>query len=146
MVRATHRTTFEIAVEDRLTPRGDCIVAVSASKGLRDLGEDLKSAIRAGGAVAVLIIAGRAWDLALGFGDPGLELSDPERIVVRRSGHRSPNTLAIRSDKAAAHLSRELVEELRKEVEVEVHLIASREPWEARSRALEILRARAPRP
>lgn len=146
MVRATHRTTFEITVEDRLTPRGDCIVAVSASKGLRDLGEDLKSIIRAGGDVAVLIVAGRAWDMALGFGDRGLGLSDPGRIIVRRSSYTSPSTLAIRSDKAAAHLSRDLVEELRKGAEAEIYVVASQEPGEARSRALEILRARAPCP
>jgi len=45
-VKATHRSTLEITTEDFLTPRGDCIICVSADKSLRDLSDDFKEALR----------------------------------------------------------------------------------------------------
>jgi len=138
-IRATHRSTLEITREDSLTPRGDCIVAVSADKALRDLGPDIRAGIRRGWPVALVIAASGRWDYTLGWGDPGLELSDPTRIVVRRSSYISPNTLAVRASKAAADLDRGLVEALKRGAEAAVLVITSpsveeilrilRDPW-----------------
>lgn len=138
-IRATHRSTFEITREDTLTPRGDCIVAVSADKALKDLDPTIGDKIRSGWAVAVLISVDRLWDLAIGHGDPGLELKDPVRVVVRKSTYISANTLMIRSDKAALDLKRDLIDLLRRGEEATIYVIASRDPRCLRSRAEEIL-------
>jgi hypothetical protein len=113
-VRATHRTTFEVTREDHLTPRGDCIIAVSADKSLRDLDPGLRMGIKRGWPVVVIVSTGDLWDYSIGWGDPRLELSGSTRIVVRRSTYISPNTLMIRASKAAADLDRRLVDRLRR--------------------------------
>ena len=38
--------TFEVTTEKTLTRRGDCIIAVNASKGAADLSEDFKKLAR----------------------------------------------------------------------------------------------------
>ena len=45
-VRSTHKTTFEITKERALTKRGNCIIAVGATKGARDLGYRFREAAR----------------------------------------------------------------------------------------------------
>jgi len=124
-IRATHRSTLEVTREDSLTQRGDCIVAVSADKALRDIAPEVRGGVRRGWPVAVVIEAGGFRDYSLGWGDPGLELSDPVRIVVRKSSYISPNTLAVRASKAAADLDRRLVEILKRGWEVSILVITS---------------------
>lgn len=116
-VRATHRTTVEITREPELTPRGDCIIGVSADKGPRDFNPGFKEMIKVPGATVIALILtehGDA-DIIKGFGDPGLSLSDPNRIIIRKSGYVAPNTVMVRASKAARDLSRSLVEGLQNE-------------------------------
>jgi hypothetical protein len=135
-VRATHRTTLEITKETDLTPRGDCIVAVSANKALKDLNPSLRMGIRMGWPVAIVISCRDLYDYSIGLGDPRLELNDPVRIVARKSSYISPNTLMIRASKAAADLDRRLVNMLRSNCEVKVTIVTS--PY--RDELLHILR------
>jgi len=125
LVRATHGTTFEITRESFLTPRGDCIVAISANKALKDLGSGVRRGIRSAWPVAVVINSSSYWDSAVGYGDHRLDLSDPVRIVIRKSSYISPNTLMIRSTKAAADLDRRLVEDIRREGDVYIYIVTS---------------------
>jgi len=114
-VRATHRTTIEITREPELTPRGDCIIGVSADKGLKHFSPRFKEMVKMPGAsVTALILAenGDA-DIIKGLGDPGLSLDDPDRIIIRRSGYVAPNTVMVRANKAARDLDRSLVDALR---------------------------------
>lgn len=138
-IRATHGKTLEITREDHLTPRGDCIVAVSADKALRDLDPSLRDRIKRGWPVAVLITVNNLWDIAIGHGDPGLELSDPVRIVVRKSTYISPNTLMIRSSKAASDLRRDLIDLLKRGENTTIYVIASNNPQCLLGKANEII-------
>lgn len=138
-IRATHKKTFEITREDDLTPRGDCIVAVSANKSLRDLDPGVKDGIRRGWVVAVIIIVNGLWDIAIGHGDPGLGLNDPVRIIARKSTYISPNTLMLRSDKAASDLRRDLIELLRRGEEAIIYIIVSNSSECLQNKALEIV-------
>ncbi len=116
-VRAAHRTTVEITREPELTPRGDCIIGVSADKGLRHFSSRFKEMIRVPGALVIALILtehGDA-DIIKGFGDPGLSLDDPDRIIIRKSSYVAPNTVMVRAGKAAKDLNRSLVEALRGE-------------------------------
>jgi len=113
-VRAAHKTTLEITKEDWLTPRGDCIVGIRASKGARDLNQDVKDLIRTEGSTVILALVSEHYcDFVVARGSPALTLSDPNRIIVRKSGYSCPATVGILSDKAAADLNRKLVEDLR---------------------------------
>ncbi|MEM0043886.1 MAG: DUF371 domain-containing protein [Sulfolobales archaeon] len=126
-IRARHRTTLEITRESDLTPRGDCIVAVSSEKSVADLSQDIKEGIRRGFHVALIIRTRNAWDYVIGRGSPMLVLSDPFRIVVRRSGFIDQKTLMIHASKAASDLDRKLIEDLRaRDSIVDITIIVSK--------------------
>jgi len=128
-VRATHPTTFEITRETHLTPRGDCIIAVGADKGARDLSEIFKRAAREPGARITITIDVPSRGLKAvvhARGHPGLTFEHPMDLVVRKSSFVCGRTVAVRADKAARDLPRELVEALRDpSVEVLVKLEVS---------------------
>ncbi len=115
-IRATHPTTFEITRERHLTPRGDCIVAVGADKGARDLSNAFKSAARQPGSTIIITIEVPSAGISeriLARGHPALTFEHPTDMVVRKSAYTCGRTIAVMADKAAKDLSRELVKALR---------------------------------
>ncbi len=119
MIRATHRTTFEITKDPYLTPRGDCIIGVNADKSADDLDPRVKDAIRRDDAIIIIVLrVGQVQDMVLAQGSKKLQLSDQRRIVVRKSAYVEPATLAIRANKAARDINRVLVDMLKEEAEL----------------------------
>ena len=114
MVRALHPTTIEITMEEHLTENGDCIIGVSASSGCAQLGEALKSALRTEGSLVTirLLVGSEAFSVAA-EGLPGLKLTDPRDIVIRKSRFLSDRTLAVGANAAAKDLPRSMVQALR---------------------------------
>ena len=113
-VRATHRTTIEITKEPSLTPRGDCIIAVKATKSVYDLSRGFKEAARSRNArIRIVIEAGGACDVVWARGDPRLSFTHPTDLVIRRSRYVCGRTVAVEADKAAIDLLRDLVQRLR---------------------------------
>ncbi len=125
-VRATHKTTIEITREEYLTPKGDCIIGVKASKGLKDFSECFKELARRSTSrlMAVIIDSEGHMDIIKGEGSPELSFSDPVKMIIRRSSYASPNTVMINADKAARDLSRDLIKSLRKGVSAVAIFIA----------------------
>ena len=125
-VTARNRTTFEITKEAHLTTRGDCIIAVNADKGARDLSDMFKqAATREDAEITVIIEAGDHVETIIGRGSPQLTLSHPSDLVIRRSGYISDRTLVIWADKAAINFPRNLVKALKNPTQkVNVTLIA----------------------
>jgi len=110
MVRGTHRTTIEITTDPHLTPRGDCIIGVSADKGCLQLSEGLKSAIRRRGSKLSFRFLVEANDFEVqGQGDPGLLLTHPHDLVIRTSYFLSERTLGVGADAAAADIPRSII-------------------------------------
>jgi len=109
-VVATHPTTFEVTKERSLTQRGDCVLAVAASKGPRDLDQRIRDALRNSRArvTAVLAAGGRIF-VARGYGHEGLSLTHPAEMVFRRSRYVSDRTVMLASDKAASDVPRDMV-------------------------------------
>jgi len=113
-IQGTHRTTFEITKEATLTKRGDCIIAVGATKGAADLHPRFKETTRSDGAQMTIIIeAGELKEVVRARGSPRLLFTHPTDLVVRKSNYVCGRTLAIRADKAANDLSRKLIEKIR---------------------------------
>jgi len=113
-IQATHKSTLEITKETELSKKGDCIIAVSADKPLRDLNPEFKESLRKENAkVTILIEVGKFADIINAFGSPQLILTHPRDIVVRKSNYICNRTLAVRADKAACDLSRKLTEKLK---------------------------------
>jgi len=113
-IQATHETTFEITKETVLTKRGDCIIAVRATKGAADLHPNFKEAAKRRGAkITVTVEAGSVREVVKAEGSPQLLFAHPTDLVVRKSDYVCGRTIAIRADRAAKDLSRKLVEKLR---------------------------------
>jgi len=113
-IKATHRSTLEIITENRLSNRGNCIIAVAADKAIADLSFKLKeSMLNKKARITMLIEAGDASEVVSAFGSPLLILTHPTDSVVRKSSYICSRTLAIKADKAACDLSRKLVKKLR---------------------------------
>jgi len=112
-VLSTNKTTFEVTKDTHLTKRGDCIIAVGATKGAADLNPKFKEAAQKEHARTTIIIeAGDEVDAVNAWGSPQLSFTHSTDLVVRKSNYVCNRTLAIRADKAAKDLSRKLVEKL----------------------------------
>jgi hypothetical protein len=113
-IQASHPTTLEITTEKHLSRTGDCIISVSANKGLNDLSKEFKEGLRKPNAKLTLTIeTDGVMEQIVAHGSPNLILTHPNEMVIRKSSHVDNRTLAVGADKASADLSRELVEKLR---------------------------------
>ncbi|CAB49842.1 DUF371 domain-containing protein [Pyrococcus abyssi] len=112
-VKATHKSTLEITKENFLTPRGDCIICISADKALKDLSDEIKSLIRKGKRVRILIKVGDLVDEVIACGHETLSLESSTSIVIRKSDYVDGRTLAIRANKSARDIDRRIVERLK---------------------------------
>jgi hypothetical protein len=113
-VRSTHKATFEITKETTLTKRGDCVIAVGATKGAKDLSQKLREALmRKATKITITVEAGGVKESVKAKGPPRLLLTHPTGLVVRKSDYVCGRTVAIGADKAAGDLSREFVEKLK---------------------------------
>lgn len=126
LIKATHRTTFEITKDEHLTERGDCIVAVKADKSAKDLSEKFKEVARKPNSrIRVLIQVDDEKEIIEAFGSTDLTFSHPTDIVVRKSSYVCGRTVAIRANKAACDISRSIVKKLRNPMQkVKITLIA----------------------
>ena len=113
-MRATHRSTIEVTMDDYLTPRGDCIVGIDASKAPAMFSDDFRRlAARSSSIIIAVFCAPGGCDVVTGRGSPRLSLSDERRMVLRRSSYVDEGTVMIMADKAAADLGRDLAASLR---------------------------------
>jgi len=115
-IRATHKTTLEITREPEVTLRGDCIVGVKADKAAADLDPIFRETMLRQDALLVAVIEVEGVrDVVLALGSPNLILTDPRKLIIRKSNFVEPATLGIKSNKAAGDLDRILVEKLKSE-------------------------------
>lgn len=113
-VQATHRATLEFTKDKHLSREGDCIIATASDKSAADLNCELVDCLRKPNAqLTVVIDVGGIAEEIHAYGSPRLALSHPTDIVVRKSDYVCSRTIAVRADKAAIDLSRELVEKLK---------------------------------
>jgi hypothetical protein len=113
-ILAEHSTTFEITKDAELTRRGECIIAVRATKGLMDFSAGFRRLCKNDETrVFVELKAAGIHETIHGRGNHLLSLTHPSEIVGRKSTYVSNRTLMIKADKAACDLSRELIESLK---------------------------------
>lgn len=114
MIRASHPTTIEVTKDPELTLSGDCIIGVSADRGLADISAEMKAAL-AGDSRTIKITLEANGDTFVfcAWGDPRLSLASRKDLVIRRSSYICDRTLAVRADVAAKDIPRRLVHNLR---------------------------------
>jgi hypothetical protein len=112
-IRAIHKTTFEITKESTLTKRGDCVIAVSATKGAKGLGSEFKEAMKRQDAqITITIEAIGIREVVKARGSTQLLFTHPTDMVVRKSNYICDRTIAIKANKAARGISRKLIEKI----------------------------------
>ena len=123
-VVARHKTTLEITKESHLTERGDCIIAVSADRGMRDFSKEFRDKLRDVNTRLMMKLAcGGLEETVIAYGHPDLSFSNPEEMVVRKSNFICSRTLAIKADKASCDLDRRFIEELMRGNRVYIELV-----------------------
>jgi hypothetical protein len=109
-VLATHQMTWEITKDSELSRRGDCVVAVCATKGLAELSKEFRGLCKNDDAtITAELSAGNITETIRGRGSHNLSLAHPTEIVGRRSTFASDRTIMVLAEKAACDLNRELV-------------------------------------
>ncbi|UCE28979.1 MAG: DUF371 domain-containing protein [Candidatus Bathyarchaeota archaeon] len=112
-ILSNHKTTFEITRKSTLTKHGDCIIAVGATKGAKDLHSKLKEAMKREDArITIIIEAGETREKIKARGSTRLLFTHPTDMVVRRSNYVCGRTIAVKANKTAKDISRKLVEKI----------------------------------
>ena len=111
-VLGIHDTTIEITKNSYLTPKGDCIVGVNATKACCDLKHDVKKRLKSGSRFVITLRVDHLNDTFEGYGSEKLLLLDEEDIVFRKSTFVCDRTVLINCSKAARDINRDLIERL----------------------------------
>jgi hypothetical protein len=112
-IQAIHPSTLMFTKEKHLSKTGDCVVGVAADKAVANLSQTFKDALRKPNArLTIIIEAGGLTERINASGSPKLILTHLTDMVIRKSDYICNRTLAIRADKSANDLPRELVEKL----------------------------------
>ncbi len=122
-ISATHRTTLEVTKDREITPRGDCIIGVSADLSISEIPPEAKRLLKCGvrAEVDILLPDYGLSEHLIGFGHPSMTFTHRSDVVIRKSTFVCGRTLLISSNKAAADLSREFVRLLKdKKTEIAV--------------------------
>jgi hypothetical protein len=121
-ITSKHRTTIMVTKDEHLSKKGDCIVAVRAERGLDDLSPELKQVIRNEEAEIIFTMETSGRSLVVkGRGHPGLKLTNPSDIVIRKSSFISDRTLMIKADIASLDIPLEFIQ-LLEDHDSEVHI------------------------
>lgn len=113
-ITSRHPTTLEVTRDREISRRADCIIGVGADKGLADLSRRFKDrARRKGSRIKATLRVGPYVEVITGEGHPGLSLSHPRDIVIRKSTHLCPRTLMIKADKSALDIDERIKHLLR---------------------------------
>ena len=123
-VLSKHRSTFEITKDKDLSLSGDCIIGLDIDKAMEDFPEEFKDKLKRDDTrVIVKLDTANAHDEITGYGHHDLTLTHPTDIVCRKSTFTCPRTLMINSNKAAADLNRDLINDLSNGEEMDVEII-----------------------
>lgn len=110
-IQGLHSKAIEITKDNHLSPRGDCIIGVRASKGCHDLDPALKSKLRQKTTLIRIdiIVDGKSFSLS-GKGDDRISLTDKNDVVIRKTDFVCPRTLSVKCDKASSDIPRDMIE------------------------------------
>lgn len=118
-VTAAHASTLELTTDSWLTPAGDCIVGIEASKAPAEFSPSFIQACQNTGARIVLTLSVDSKnETIVGHGHPDLTFTDSRSMVVRTSEYIDDRTVMVGANKAAGDLDRDLVSALQSGIEL----------------------------
>ena len=114
-ITAKHKTTLEFTKDKDLSLRGDCIVGVKADFGLSEIKEFIKKSNNKKITIIIQIISKdkKIEDKIIAEINP--DFSSNKELVIRKTDFVSETTFAIKANKAAFELNRDLAEFLKEE-------------------------------
>lgn len=105
-VLSTHRNTIEFTHDNHLTKNGDCILGINTDYSLEAIQKENFS-----GKIKILITVDNLSDEIIAYYNP--IFADSHEMVIRISNYQDKRTFAIRADKAAKDIKREIVEKMK---------------------------------
>ena len=132
-VLGTHKTTLEFTKDEELTLEGDCIVGVKADFELRKIKEFIKKSSNKKISITILTTSTKKKYKKIKekmIAEINPDFNSGKEFVIRRTDFVSERTFAIRSNKAAFDLNRELIrflKEKKNKIEVIIENGNSRE-------------------
>ncbi|MBN2422685.1 DUF371 domain-containing protein [Candidatus Woesearchaeota archaeon] len=106
-ITSKHRNTIEFTKDDFVTKKGDCILGISAGFDIKKLKEITKKNKK----IKIILTIDNLKDEINAYSNP--DFNDENELVIRKSDFNSKRTLAVKSDKAAVDIDREIVEKLK---------------------------------
>ncbi len=103
---STHRNTIEFTHDNHLTKNGNCILGMQADYSLEAIQKENFS-----GKIKIRITVNNLSDEIVAEYNP--LFADSHEMVIRISNYQDKRTFAIRADKAAKDIKRELVERMK---------------------------------
>ena len=104
---ATHKTTLEFTKDENLSLKGDCIVGVNADFEPEKIKKFIKGCRN--GRIKIIIQSEDKSITEIVEAELNPNFCDENEIVIRKADFSSGRTLAIRSNKAAFNLKRDLI-------------------------------------
>ena len=108
----THKTTFEFTKDKDVSLRGDCIIGVNATFELKELKNFIKTSKNRFIKITIQAISNTKIRETV-FAELNVGYNSQTEFVVRKTDFVSDRTLAIKSNKAAFELNRELIDFLK---------------------------------
>ena len=113
-ILATHKTTLEFTKDRELTLNGDCIVGVKADFELDKMKDFLKSSKNKKVKIKIEAISKNKKIQDTISAEINPKFNDNKELVIRKTDFVSERTFAIKSNKAAFDLGKDLIDFLRK--------------------------------
>lgn len=109
-VTGNHTSTLEVTSDDWLTPAGDCIIAVEASRVPSDFGDEFMDACRSADATITATITVDEYEQTVtGHGHSDLTFESDRSMVLRTSEYVDDRTVMVGADTAAEGIDRDLI-------------------------------------
>lgn len=113
-ILATHKTTLEFTKDKELGLKGDCIVGVKADFQLGKLKQFIKNSPNKKITIKIKTISKDKKIEETIFAEINPEFNDNKEFVIRNTDFVSERTFAIKANKAAFELKRELIRFLKR--------------------------------
>ena len=117
-ILATHKTTLEFTRDSELSLKGDCIVGVRADFELNKIKKIINKSKN--NKIKILIETENKKINGIIEAELNPNFNDNNEIVIRKTDFVSKRTFAIRSNKAAFELKRELIDYLKQKKAIKV--------------------------
>ena len=110
-IKATHKTTLEFTKDDELSKKGDCIIGIKANFDLEKIKDFIKKSKYRDIIITIETPDKKIKEVISAELNP--HFSHDKELVIRKTDFLSDRTLAIRANKAAFELNKELINYLK---------------------------------